>query len=97
MFRHDESSGKPIEIRLIDFQMLAPAHPARDICYFLYVNTDRAFREKHLDELIKLYHSKYSQCLSPHYDLSLEEFVKEFQARRDFGLVGGLLVRENVV
>lgn len=34
----------PKKIKLIDYQMLTRRHPARDLFYYFYNSTDRAFR-----------------------------------------------------
>ena len=96
MFSHT-SDGKPKSVKLLDFQMMALSHPTRDLCYFLYVNTDKAFRDENLEELLKTYFDTYSKYLSPILNFTFEEFKSEFNARRDVGFVSGLLVMPNVI
>ena len=38
--------------------------PIGDICYFLYVSTDREFRRKHLDNCLKWYFDVFGSYLT---------------------------------
>ena len=38
--------------------------PIGDICYFLYVNTDKEFRRRHLDECLKWYFDVFGSYLT---------------------------------
>ena len=71
----------------------------RDLCYFLYVNTNRAFRDKYLDLCLRSYYAAFSQYFSQSFlrVMNYEKFEKEFQDRRIIGLVWGLLVMPNVL
>ena len=66
----DESSSKsesepgkrtPIDLILIDFQLINYSNPCYDLVYFLYINTDLAFRDNHLNDVLKLYYNEFSQ------------------------------------
>merc|ERR1711860_88684 len=47
MFRYEDS--KPVQVKVLDYQMMMIKKPFQDIFYFLYVNTDRSFRKTYLD------------------------------------------------
>jgi len=97
LFSHNED-GSPDAVKFIDFQMMARSHPARDICYFLYVNTDRAFREQHLDEVLREYFESFSHHLKESKkEISYEDFRREFDQRREYGLIFGMIVAPNVL
>jgi hypothetical protein len=93
MFANDDK-GEPTEIKLLDFQMSAIAHPVIDLCYFFYVMTDRDFRRMHLDQCLRW----YFDTLSCNYladnlkDFSYNEFEKEFNVLREGGSWVGLVV-----
>merc|ERR1712062_257846 len=55
-------------------------HPARDFWYFLYVSTDRKWREQHLEDCLRLYYDTLIPFLSVPF--SFEEMKSEFQERR---------------
>ena len=66
----DESSSKsesepakctPTDLILIDFQLINYSNPCYDLVYFLYINTDLAFRDNHLKDVLKLYYNEFSQ------------------------------------
>ena len=72
--------------------MLAKAHPARDLCYFLYVNGDGSFRSLHLDVLLRAYFDVFSSYTNEVKKFQFEDFRLEFEERRDIGLIWGMLV-----
>jgi len=63
LFRYD-SSGKPDDCRLIDFQFYTYSPPAIDFMIFLYLTTDRASRDRSLDSFARIYHDSLSQFLA---------------------------------
>ena len=66
----------------------------RDLCYFLYVNTDAGFRKKNLDLCLRSYYSAFSHYFDSTFlkEMNFEKFEKEFQERRALGLIWGILV-----
>ncbi len=87
MFR----DGEPAEVKLLDFQMSLLAHPANDIAYFLYVNTDRAFREANLDKCLRWYYDAFSKYFTGIMDdYGFQDFEEEFQRHRIGGAMWGL-------
>ncbi len=93
MFAHD-NEGNPTDIKLIDFQMMGRGHPALDICYLLHINTDSEFRSKHLETVLREYYQVFSTYLDKDLNMNFKIFEKEFQERRQYGLVLGLLVSD---
>uniref|UniRef100_A0AAG5CUR4 CHK kinase-like domain-containing protein n=1 Tax=Anopheles atroparvus TaxID=41427 RepID=A0AAG5CUR4_ANOAO len=61
MFRYQD--GSPQEIILLDWQVLRYVTPAQDLVYFIFSCTDGAFRRKHYEEMIDIYHSSLSAML----------------------------------
>lgn len=57
LYKYNEETGDPEELRMIDFQEVRYASPAIDIFFLLYMSSTPELRESHWDELIKLYHS----------------------------------------
>ena len=53
-----------LRLQVLDYQMGLIGQPIGDICYFLYVNTDREFRRKHLDNCLKWYFDVFGSYLT---------------------------------
>ncbi|XP_071442951.1 uncharacterized protein [Hetaerina americana] len=66
-----EEKGE-LDALLVDLQLVRYAPPAFDILLFLHVCTKRAFRERHLEELLKFYHEALGECLPAGF---LERFL----------------------
>lgn len=59
MFKYDEN-GKPIEVRLLDWQMVRAASPVLDIVYYIFCCTTKQLRDEHYDEFLMTYHGSLS-------------------------------------
>lgn len=62
LFCYDKR-GAPKEISLIDWQISRYGSPVLDLVYFIFICTDHAFRVKHFDELINIYHRTIKEFL----------------------------------
>ena len=51
------------QMKLIDMQMVCYCSVGIDLTNFIYISTDREFREKHLNSLLHLYNEEFSQNL----------------------------------
>ncbi|XP_067008131.2 uncharacterized protein [Anabrus simplex] len=58
MFRYASDREKPVEVRLLDFQVFRYAPPALDVMMFLHMVTSREFRRDHLEKLLAMYHQR---------------------------------------
>ncbi|KAK2588554.1 hypothetical protein KPH14_006330 [Odynerus spinipes] len=63
MFRYD-SNGTILGCYLIDFQFIRYCPPAIDAVFCLYLNTDRATRDRHFESLLKIYHETMKRALA---------------------------------
>lgn len=65
LISYQEINGEkiPAQIKIIDYQLARLASPATDISFFIYSCTLQDLREKHYDELIKIYHESLSDLL----------------------------------
>lgn len=73
MFKHD-SKGSPVGCYLVDFQFLRYCPPAIDAVFSLYLNTDRATRERNYDSLLKIYHETMKRTLAEE-GLDVEKYL----------------------
>lgn len=97
MFRDDEQ-GRPVEVSLVDFQLARYSPPAHDLAMFIAFCTDRAFQERHLDELTRLHYDSMAAALrragcDPDKVLPWSEFSDVAQKQRKYGLL--LMALEN--
>lgn len=81
-------------IRLLDWQICRIGSPALDIAYFLCSSTDKALRDQHYDELLRVYHCSLvalgRACGVPD-DRPLLTFAQLEQQLREFGKYGVLM------
>ncbi|XP_066995896.2 uncharacterized protein [Anabrus simplex] len=94
MFRYE--SGRPIELRFVDFQMYRYNPPAAELVFFLHMTTRRAVREAHLEEFLTLYYETFSQELKLQgYEseqlLPWTELRDSFDRLRDIGRIVGVI------
>lgn len=59
-----QSTGKPVEIRFLDWQIARYASPACDITHYLFCCTTKALRDQHYDSLIRIYHNSFTEFLN---------------------------------
>lgn len=59
MWRYN-SDGKPIEVRLLDFQAARHCSPVVDIAFFIFCCTTKELRDAHYDEFLQIYHDTLS-------------------------------------
>lgn len=93
MFRYDQS-GKPEKLMMIDFQTPFYSSPAIDLSFFIYVSTDKKFRDQYFDEVFRLYHSTVVDTISKilgrpikEPGFTLEDFKKDFTNHAAYGYV----------
>lgn len=56
LFKYDSSTGKPIDIVLLDFQFCVYATPVIDLCYFFFTSPTDELRQSCFDELTQYYY-----------------------------------------
>uniref|UniRef100_A0A2A4K7V6 CHK kinase-like domain-containing protein n=1 Tax=Heliothis virescens TaxID=7102 RepID=A0A2A4K7V6_HELVI len=75
----------------VDYQLMNYGCPVLDIFYFIYISTDRAFRQAHLTHLKDLYHETMTKFLK-YFDIdvnlyySKDQFEKDYKDKLDYGL-----------
>jgi len=86
MFSHN-TDGSPKEVKILDFQSIAPGHPATDIWRIIYSTTDLQFRTEDLMTCLQSYFSIFSQYMGSEAG-SFEDFHQEVEERRLVGILG---------
>lgn len=60
-FLYKYVNSRPVDAKIIDFQLTRCASPVLDVSFFVYACTTRELRDKHYDELIDYYYDVLSQ------------------------------------
>ena len=56
----DPEQSTPTDLIIIDYQLINYSNPCYDLVYFFYLNTDLAFRDNHLEDILKMYYNEFS-------------------------------------
>jgi hypothetical protein len=65
MFCYDSTNeNNPTGVKFLDFQGIVYDSPVKDLLFFLYTSAAEGVRAKHHDELIRLYHENFTDCLN---------------------------------
>ncbi|XP_046968892.1 uncharacterized protein LOC124536404 [Vanessa cardui] len=87
-----EKNGEPVELMIIDYQLIEYGSPIKDLILFLYFGSDREFRREHVNKLKELYFETLSRFLQ-YFDIDVEtifprqKFEKTYREWLDYGLV----------
>lgn len=97
MFKYEKETGyeNPLELRMIDFQLIRYGSPACDISFYLYFNMTPELREEIWDDVLKYYHDNLIASLAtilhvPKFDhmlkgYSYENFLKHISNHMFYG------------
>ena len=82
MYKYDEETKSPIDVKFIDLQTVAHASPALDLVYFIYSSTTKEIRNN-LCDLLRIYHdefitnvNQFGSLLSYTYEELNDDFYK---------------------
>lgn len=59
-----KSEGASLVALILDFQLSRCSSPAMDIAFFIYTCTEKALRDDHYDDMLKLYHEELSKNIN---------------------------------
>lgn len=62
MFRKDDH-GKPIDIKIFDYQFARYASPVTDLVVYLLCCSTKELRDKHYEDFLKIYHGSVTEFL----------------------------------
>lgn len=62
LFKYDES-GKPINMKIVDFQLTIYDYGVNDLIFFLISSSRKEVLDNHLDDMIDLYYASFIECL----------------------------------
>lgn len=75
-----DPQGAPLKNKMFDFQFTRLDSAAIDLIFFLFTSVINPILEKHLDELLHIYHETFVACLKD-YDIDLTPFCWESFAK----------------
>lgn len=90
-FLYKYENGRPVDAKIIDFQLTRCASPVLDLTFMIYACTSEDLREKHYDEWLKYYHETLSNQIrdlgsDPSKVYPWELFMSEIKKYSYFGL-----------
>jgi len=98
LYRHKNSDGEAVAMRLVDWQILLPGRPGKDVAHFLFTSTKTEMRKQSGHQLISDYVGTLMSALKK-LGFSFDEegfdrqtFIDEIKHQFLFGLFQGLLV-----
>ncbi|MGP1915471.1 MAG: phosphotransferase [Candidatus Hodgkinia cicadicola] len=88
LFKYDEATNKPIDIRFFDLGTARYTSPVIDLSFFLLLNTTAEMRQRHLDEFLNIYHGSVRESAPVDVAVpTLQQLVDEFQERAVYGFL----------
>ena len=97
LFSYADNPTKPESLVIIDYQLIFVGNPCYDLVYFLYLNTDLAFRDAHLQSCLKLYYETFSSYFDDKLQYSYEEFLQDFHRFKNIGFTTACSVMPNIL
>ncbi|CAG0895739.1 unnamed protein product [Darwinula stevensoni] len=94
MFRYDTDTGEPVEIKILDLQIVAYGNPCRDLLYAFYTSTSREVREQ-TPAFLQLYHDTLvatARSLGLVLDYSFQDFQKDMEAHEEYGFIMAMFI-----
>jgi len=97
LFTYGEDPDNPSSLIIIDYQLIFVGSPCYDLVYFVYLNTDRAFRDQHLQTCLKLYYDQFATYFDENLSYSYEDFQEEFHRFKNIGFTTACSVMPNIL
>ncbi|EDW82231.1 uncharacterized protein Dwil_GK25686 [Drosophila willistoni] len=94
---NDDKGGRPLDVRLIDWQLMRYASPITDLAYFFFSCTSRDFRGKYYKSMLETYYTEMAQQLtrlgeSADELFPLQAFNEQLQSKCAVGLLLAMMV-----
>ena len=91
MFHYCPETGKPDQVRFVDFQLTRYTTPVLDLQYFIYSSANEQVRSEHTEHLLQVYYTELRDTLKTlgcdHHTYTIEQMMKEYEDRSLFGLI----------
>ncbi|ROT71080.1 hypothetical protein C7M84_010599 [Penaeus vannamei] len=89
MFRYDDDDETPVEVAVIDLQMVRMASPGTELSNLFYTSLDNHVRKPNLEAFLKAYYASFAATMAAcgaDVPFSFEELEKEYKKRLKYGL-----------
>ncbi|XP_050697030.1 uncharacterized protein LOC126985758 isoform X1 [Eriocheir sinensis] len=93
LFRYNDE-GHPVDVMLLDMQLVRYGPPATDLSYFLYTATTGDVRRPNLQAFLECYHGALTgimEAAGQEAPFELTQFIKDFKEKILFGAIYGML------
>ena len=91
MFHYCPETGKPDQVKFIDFQITRYSTPVLDLQYFIHTSASEQVRSEYTEHLLQVYHTELQGTLKTlacdHHIYTFEQLKKEYEDRSLFGLI----------
>lgn len=61
LFRYDSTTGQPLEVIMVDQQLVHETCIVNDLIHAIYISTDLKFRKNHLNDLLSIYYNEFNR------------------------------------
>ncbi|XP_059487692.1 uncharacterized protein LOC132203726 [Neocloeon triangulifer] len=100
MFKLDPSTGAPLKIKLIDFQLSRYTRASRDLMYFIYMCLNAGVRKEIEHEILEIYWNEFEkECYEKGIemlDFTYEDFLADYEENKIFGLMMAAVMRPTI-
>ena len=97
VFQYDETSGRPISAKFLDFSSMTVSSPVIDISYFLHSSVLPEVAAHHHSTLLTVYHRAHLEAIKSFgmhgYEMELEDLLNEYHAKQDYGAMMACLLK----
>ena len=97
VFQYDETSGRPISAKFLDFSSMTVSSPVIDISYFLHSSVLPEVAAHHHSTLLTVYHRAHLEAIKSFgmhgYEMELEDLLEEYHAKQDYGAMMACLLK----
>ncbi|XP_076066181.1 uncharacterized protein LOC143039817 [Oratosquilla oratoria] len=94
LFRYDEN-GSPVEVMLVDLQILRYASPTLDINYLLFTSLQGKYRREYVDMYLREYYSVIEEVLHAggcEVPFTSEELRRDYESNNVFGFLSAACI-----
>jgi hypothetical protein len=97
VFLYDETSGRPISAKFLDFSTLTVSSPIIDISYFLHSSVLPEVASHHHSTLLTTYHRAHLEAIKSFgmhgFEMELDDLLTEYHAKQDYGAMMACLLK----
>merc|ERR1712223_2371941 len=97
VFQYDETAGRPISAKFLDFSTMTVSSPIIDISYFLHSSVLPEVAAHHHSTLLTVYHRAHLEAIKSFgmhgFEMELDDLLTEYHAKQDYGAMMACLLK----